>query len=105
MNISSKVQNIQDSIHRPYEAKEESLRRKTKMWILQVLVGIVNKILTGGNIVMKCGSGTEGKAIQRLPHLGLHSIYSHQTQTLLWMSQVLADRAWYTCLLRGSTIT
>jgi hypothetical protein len=23
--------------------------------------------------------------IQRLPHLGFHPIYSHQTQTLLWM--------------------
>jgi hypothetical protein len=24
--------------------------------------------------------------IQRLPHLGIHPIYNHQTQTLLWMS-------------------
>jgi hypothetical protein len=31
------------------------------------------------------GSETERKAIQRLPHLGIHPIYSHQTQTLLWM--------------------
>jgi hypothetical protein len=28
------------------------------------------------------GAETEGKAIQRLPHLGIHTIYSHQTQTL-----------------------
>jgi hypothetical protein len=27
----------------------------------------------------KCGAETEGKAIQRLPHLGIHPIYSHQT--------------------------
>jgi hypothetical protein len=25
--------------------------------------------------------------IQRLSHLGIHPIYSHQTQTLLWMSR------------------
>jgi hypothetical protein len=33
----------------------------------------------------KCGAETEGKAIQRLPHLGIYPIYSHQTQTLLWI--------------------
>ena len=32
----------------------------------------------------KCGAENEEKAIQRLPHLGMHSIYSLQTQTLLW---------------------
>jgi hypothetical protein len=34
----------------------------------------------------KCGAEIEGKAIQRLPHLGIYPIYNHQTQTLLWMS-------------------
>jgi hypothetical protein len=29
-----------------------------------------NKILTGGTMETKCGAETEGKAIQRLPHLG-----------------------------------
>jgi hypothetical protein len=33
----------------------------------------------------KCGAETEGMTIQRLPHLGIHPIYNHQTQTLLWM--------------------
>ena len=32
---------------------------------------------------------TEGKTIQRLPHLGMHPIYSHQTQTLLYMPEIL----------------
>ena len=50
-----------------------------------VLLRRGNKILTGGNTETKCGAGTEGKAIQRLPHLGIHPIYSHQTQTVLWM--------------------
>jgi hypothetical protein len=44
-----------------------------------------NKILKGGNIETKCGAKTEGKAIQRLPHQGIHLIYRHQTWTLLWM--------------------
>ena len=50
-----------------------------------VLLRRGNKILTGGNTETKCGAETEGKAIQRLPHLGIHPIYNHQTQTLLWM--------------------
>jgi hypothetical protein len=50
-----------------------------------VLLRRGNKILTRGNRETKCGAETEGKAIQRLPHLGIHPIYSHQTQTLLWM--------------------
>jgi hypothetical protein len=31
----------------------------------------------------KCGAETEGMAIQKLPHLGIHLIYNLQTQTLL----------------------
>jgi hypothetical protein len=58
-----------------------------------VLFRLVNKILTRRNMETKCGAETEGKAIQRLPHLGIHPIYSHQTLTLLWMSEVLADRS------------
>jgi hypothetical protein len=45
-----------------------------------VLFRWVNKIFTGGNIETKRGAETEGKAIQRLPHLGIHPIYSHQSQ-------------------------
>jgi hypothetical protein len=48
-----------------------------------VLFRRVNKILTGGNTTSKCRAETEGKAIQRLPHLGIHPIY--QTQMLWWM--------------------
>jgi hypothetical protein len=42
-----------------------------------------NKIHMGRDIETKCGAETEGKTTQRQPHLGIHSIYSHQTQTLL----------------------
>jgi hypothetical protein len=50
-----------------------------------VLLRRESKILTGGNMEIKCGAKTEGKAIQRLPHLEIHPIYNHQTQTLLQM--------------------
>jgi hypothetical protein len=50
-----------------------------------VLLKRRNKILTEGNMHTKCGAETEGKAIQRLPHLGIHPIYSHQTWKLLQM--------------------
>ena len=45
-----------------------------------------NKILMGGDTETKCGAETEGKTIQRLPHLGIHPIYKHQNQTLFWIS-------------------
>jgi hypothetical protein len=32
---------------------------------------------------IKCGAEIKGKAVQRLSHLGIHPIYSYQTQTLL----------------------
>jgi hypothetical protein len=50
-----------------------------------VLLRRGNKILMGANTATKCGVETEGKAFQRLSHLGIHPIYIHQTQTLLWM--------------------
>jgi hypothetical protein len=37
----------------------------------------------------KCEAETEGKAIQRLPHLGIHLIYRHYCG----YPQVLADRS------------
>ena len=35
----------------------------------------------GGNTDTKCRAETEEMTIQRLSHLGIHPIYSHQTQT------------------------
>jgi hypothetical protein len=40
-----------------------------------VLLRRGNKILTGGNTETKCEGESEGKAIQRLPHLRIHPIY------------------------------
>jgi hypothetical protein len=44
-----------------------------------------NKIPMEGVTETKCGAETEGKTIERLPHLRIHPINNHQTQTLLWM--------------------
>jgi hypothetical protein len=49
---------------------------------VSVLLRRGNKILTGGNMETKCESETEGKANQRLFHLGIYPIYSCQTQNL-----------------------
>jgi hypothetical protein len=81
MNISPKAQNTQNTTHRPHEAQKEG-------WPKCGYFGLLrrgNKIIMGGNTETKGGADTEGKAIQRLPHLGIHPIHSHQTQTLLWM--------------------
>jgi hypothetical protein len=44
-----------------------------------------NKIPMEGVTETKCRAETEEMTIQRLPHLGIHPTYNHQTQTLLWM--------------------
>ena len=44
-----------------------------------------NKITMEGVTEAKCGEDTEGMTIQKLPHLGIHPINTHQTQTLLQM--------------------
>jgi hypothetical protein len=44
-----------------------------------------NRIPMEGVTETKCRAETEGSTIQRLPHLGIHPINNHQTQTLLQM--------------------
>jgi hypothetical protein len=51
------------------------------------LLRMGNKIPMEGVTETKFGAKTEGKTIQRLPHLGIHLIYNHQTQTLLHMPE------------------
>jgi hypothetical protein len=55
------------------------------VWILQSFLEGGRKYPWEGDKETKCGAETEGKVIQRLPHLWIHPIYSHQTQTLLWL--------------------
>ena len=41
------------------------------------LLRMRNKITMGGVTETKFEAETEGKTIQRLPHLGIHPIYNH----------------------------
>jgi hypothetical protein len=61
------------------------LKKENQSVDSSVLLRRGSKIPMGGDTETKCGPETEGKTIQRLPHLGIHLIYSHQTLTLLQM--------------------
>jgi hypothetical protein len=50
-----------------------------------LLLRRVNMIRMEGVTETKRGAETEGRTIQRLPHLAIHPINNHQTQTLLGM--------------------
>jgi hypothetical protein len=60
-------------------------KKKEQSMDTSVLLRRGNKIFKGSNTETKYGADTEVKAIQELPHLGIHLIYRHQTQTLLQM--------------------
>ena len=51
------------------------------------LLRIGNKIPMKGVTETKFGDKMKGWTIQRIPHLGIHPIISHQTQTLLHMPE------------------
>jgi hypothetical protein len=51
------------------------------------LLRMENKIHMEGVTETKFGAETEGKTIQRLPHLGIYPMYNHQFQTLLHMPE------------------
>jgi hypothetical protein len=68
-------------------------KKEDKIVVASVLLRRGNKILTGGNMETKCGAETVGKAIQRLPHLGIHPIYSCQTWADAGCWEVLADKS------------
>ena len=50
-----------------------------------ILLRRENRTPMEGVTETKCGVETEEMTIQSLPYLGIHPIYNHQTQTLLWM--------------------
>jgi hypothetical protein len=83
LDISPEAQNTQDTIHKPHETQEG----RPKCDIL-ILLRRGNKIPMDGVAETKCGAKTEGMTIKKLPHLGIHPIYSHQSQSLLWMTSV-----------------
>jgi hypothetical protein len=74
-----RIPKIKFTVHIKFKKKKED-------WSVDAsaLLRRENKTLMGWNMETECGS-IEGKAIQRLPHLEIHPIYCHQTQTLFWM--------------------
>jgi hypothetical protein len=80
----------------------KKLKKETKVWILtSVLLSRGNKTPMEGDTEIKCGAETEGNAIQRLPHLGIHPKYSH-LDTIVGAKKCLLTGACYSSLLRGS---
>ena len=55
-------------------------KKEDQVWML---LQRGDKILMGANMKTKCGAESDGKTTQRLPHMGMHPIYSYQIQTLL----------------------
>jgi hypothetical protein len=53
-----------------------------------VLLRRGNKIHMRGDRETNCGAETEEKTMQRLPYLGIYAIYSYQTQTLFFFSNL-----------------
>jgi hypothetical protein len=84
VDISPEAQNTADTIHRPNEDQEEG-RLKYPSIDTSVFLRRESKISMGGDAETKCGAETEGKTIQRLPHLRIHPKHCPQMQTLLWM--------------------
>ena len=86
--------------------KEHTWYAFTDKWILAQKLRILhrrgNKIPMGGVTETKFGTETEGRSIERLPHLGIHPINNHQTQTMADANKSLLTGAWYSCLPRGS---
>ena len=58
------------------------LKKKEEQSVDASVLSRGNTIPIGGDTETKYGAEPEGKAIQRLFHLGIHVIYSHQLQTL-----------------------
>jgi hypothetical protein len=56
------------------------------VWIVWSIFKGENKTPMEGVTETKCGVETEDMTIQKLTHLGIHTMYNHQIQTLLWMT-------------------
>jgi hypothetical protein len=66
-------------------AKHKKIKKRDNQWVDTSFHSLGNKIPMKGVTETKFRAKTKGWAIQRLPHLRIHPIISHQTQTLLHM--------------------
>jgi hypothetical protein len=72
VDISTEAQNSQDTICKTHETQEEGRPKDTS-----ILLRRENKIPMEGVTETKYEAETEGRTIQRLPHLGIHPINNH----------------------------
>jgi hypothetical protein len=79
--FSPEAQNTQDTICKTHETQEAGRRNCGYFGLLRR----GNKKPIEGVTETKCKAKTEGMTTQRLPHLEIHPIENHQSQTLLWM--------------------
>ena len=68
-------------------AKHKKIKKEDQCVDTLSLIRIGNKISLEGVTETKFGAKMKGWTIQRLSHLGIHPIISHQTQTLLHMPE------------------
>jgi hypothetical protein len=62
-------------------------KKEDQSVVTLLLLRMGKKIPMEGVTDTKFSAQTEGKTTQRLPHLGIHPIYNHQTETLLHMPE------------------
>jgi hypothetical protein len=88
VEISPEAQNAQDTIRKTHETQEEG--RPKCVYFDPSKKREQNT--HGKSYRDKVWSRDCRKGHPGLPYLGIHPIYNHQTQTLLWMPKELADR-------------
>jgi hypothetical protein len=79
-----RIPNIQFAKHMKLKNKEDQSVGTS------FLLRMGNKIPMEGVTEIKFRAEMEERTIQRLPHMGIHPIYNHQTQTLLHMPERLS---------------
>jgi hypothetical protein len=86
VDISPKSQNTYDTENTQDTQEFTDHKKKEDQSVdASVLLRRGNRILMGANIERSSGAESKEKVMQSLPHMGIHTIYHHQTQTLLWM--------------------
>jgi hypothetical protein len=68
-------------------AKHKKIKKEGQRVDTPFLLRVGNKIPMEGVTETKFGAKSKGWMVQRLPHLGIHTIIIHQTQTLLHMTK------------------
>jgi hypothetical protein len=73
-------ENTQDTICKTHKLKKKEDQSVDTSLLLRMGNKVPMEI-----VETKFGAETDGRTIQRLPHLGIHPINNHQTQKLLHM--------------------